>query len=172
VLGCNFSAGAAVHDQVDGYMFIGDGLFHPIGVALAFDKPVLVFDPFANKFQELGSLKDKLLRQRHAAIAKATTCTNFGILITTKAGQNRFKYAYEMKNKLERNSTKATILMADTFSPEQLNYLVFDAYVNTACPRLTIDDYKRYKKVIITPIELEIVLGERSWEQYKFDEIR
>jgi 2-(3-amino-3-carboxypropyl)histidine synthase len=46
-----------------------------------------------------------------------------------------------------------------------------DCYVSTACPRIAIDDYLQYKKPIITPVEVEIVLGKRAWEEYVFDEI-
>ena len=46
-----------------------------------------------------------------------------------------------------------------------------DAFVSVACPRIAIDDYALHKKPIITPPELEIVLGERKWEDYAFDEI-
>ena len=46
-----------------------------------------------------------------------------------------------------------------------------DAYVSTACPRIAIDDYSRYRKPMITPSELEIVLGIREWEDYEMDYI-
>ncbi|HDY74833.1 MAG TPA: diphthamide biosynthesis enzyme Dph2, partial [Euryarchaeota archaeon] len=46
-----------------------------------------------------------------------------------------------------------------------------DAFVNTACPRITIDDTARYKRPVLTPIELGIVLGLREWDDYAMDEI-
>ncbi|MCK5310177.1 MAG: diphthamide synthesis protein, partial [Thermoplasmata archaeon] len=49
--------------------------------------------------------------------------------------------------------------------------LGLDAWISTACPRLAIDDYSTYEKPILTPIELEILLGKRAWEEYAFDEI-
>ena len=44
--------------------------------------------------------------------------------------------------------------------------------MNTACPRIAIEDYLTYKQPILTPQEFEIVLGERPWSEYAFDEIR
>ena len=41
----------------------------------------------------------------------------------------------------------------------------------TACPRIAIDDSAMYKKPVITPQELEIVLGLRDWDDYLMDEI-
>ena len=44
--------------------------------------------------------------------------------------------------------------------------------VNTACPMIAIDDAIKYAKPMITPYELEVVLGEKKWEDgYQFDEI-
>ena len=38
--------------------------------------------------------------------------------------------------------------------------------------RIAIDDAVKYAKPMITPYELEVVLGEKRWEDgYKFDEI-
>jgi 2-(3-amino-3-carboxypropyl)histidine synthase len=44
-----------------------------------------------------------------------------------------------------------------------------DAFVSTACPRLAIDDYLRFRKPMLTPIELEVALGARKWDDYLFD---
>lgn len=171
VLGCNFSAAKAVLENVLGFLFIGDGLFHPLGISLTTDKKVLAFDPYSDKFQDLDSIKKKILHQRNAAINVARDCNNFGILISTKPGQTRLKYADKIKAKLEQAGTKATLIALENINPSMIDYLPFDAFINTACPRLAIDDYQQYKKVIITPIELEIVLGERKWDNYIFDEI-
>jgi 2-(3-amino-3-carboxypropyl)histidine synthase len=43
--------------------------------------------------------------------------------------------------------------------------------VCTACPRIAIDDSRRYTQPILTPQELEMAIGERSWSEYAFDEI-
>ncbi len=171
VLGCNFSAARSISAQVAGYLFIGDGIFHPLGVSLSTNKPVLAFDPFNDNIQNVKKLKEKILRQRFGAIAKAKEYRNFGIIVTTKPGQNRINFAKDIKNKLDIHGYNSVIIGMENISPDMLDYLPFQGFVNTACPRLTIDDYLLYKKTLLTPIELEIVLGERSWEKYQFDEI-
>ena len=57
-------------------------------------------------------------------------------------------------------------------SPDFLEGYRVDAWVNTACPRIAIEDVLQYKKPLLTPPEFEIVVGERAWEDYAFDEIR
>ena len=54
---------------------------------------------------------------------------------------------------------------------EKLRSLGFDAYVSTACPRIAVDDVAMYDKPLLTPQELEIVLGVRKWENYVFDQM-
>ena len=60
----------------------------------------------------------------------------------------------------------------DHFSPISLQgFRDVDCFVSTSCPRIAIDDYLQYKIPVLTPIELEIVLGKRKWEEYQFDQI-
>jgi 2-(3-amino-3-carboxypropyl)histidine synthase len=56
-------------------------------------------------------------------------------------------------------------------SPDELLNLGFDAYVNTACPRLAYDDQVRFPAPVLSPQEFEILCGARDWEQYAIDEI-
>ena len=39
-----------------------------------------------------------------------------------------------------------------------------DAYVNTACPRISLDDASKFKKPVLTVQEFMVVSGESSWE--------
>ena len=57
-------------------------------------------------------------------------------------------------------------------SPQGLMAYRVDAFVSTACPRLAMDDYSRYDKPVLTPIEAEVALGIREWDDYVFDAIR
>src|SRR3989442_5448226 len=60
----------------------------------------------------------------------------------------------------------------DLVAPDLLQGYRVDAWVNTACPRIAIEDILQYKQPMLTPQEFEIVLGERTWDDYVFDEIR
>ncbi len=60
----------------------------------------------------------------------------------------------------------------EIIGPDLIDFYPVDAFVNTACPRIAIDDAVRYRKPLITPFELEVALGEKQWETgYMFDEI-
>ena len=174
ILGCNFSAATSISSIVDSFLFIGDGNFHPLGLLLITKKPIIVFDPYTLevKGKELNDLKDMILRQRHGAIARYKDANVFGILVGTKIGQQRIDLAYKIKEKLKSKQKKSYILTANHFLPANLeSFRDIDCFVSTACPRIAIDDYMQYKKPIITPVELDILLGYKKWQDYHFDEI-
>ena len=77
-----------------------------------------------------------------------------------------------MKKILEKHGKKGYLLALEHIGPELIDFYPVDAFVNTACPRIAIDDSVKYDKPLITPYELEVALGEKKWEQgYQFDEI-
>jgi len=173
LLGCNFTAGTSVEPLVDGFVYIGSGDFHPIAIAFGTKKPVVLADPYTNEVRDLGGKMDLLLRQRHAAIARARDAKSVGILVSLRVGQERMLLAKGLKRLLEQSGRRATIIALDFFSWDNLQYFRhLDALVNTGCPRVTTDDYARYPMPMLTPQELEIVLGRRSWEDYAFDEFK
>ncbi len=174
ILGCNFSAAKSIADEVDTFLFIGSGNFHPLGLTLITKKQVIACDPYTNEVREkeFADLKDMILRQRYGAIARSKDAKVFGIIIGTKIGQQQINLANKIKEELELKQKKSYIFTLNHFSPIYLeSFKKIDCFVSTACPRIAIDDYMWYKVPIITPIELEILLGIKKWEDYRFDEI-
>ncbi|MCK4444436.1 MAG: diphthamide biosynthesis enzyme Dph2 [Thermoplasmata archaeon] len=171
VLGCNFSAPKAVAEDVEQVVHIGEGNFHPLGIAMATGKDVIVIDPEMNEIRDITEFRDRILRQRHAVITDLETVSSFGILVSSKIGQNRHGLALKMKDLLESKGKKAVIFNLDNLNPDYLIGLDVEAFISVACPRIAIDDFALHKKPIITPVEAEIVLGKRKWEEYAFDEI-
>ena len=172
LLGCDYHTATIVEKDVDGYLYIGTGDFHPLGVAILVDKPVIVADPERGTARDLKEVRDHVLRQRHAAIARAHDAAVFGIIVSKKIGQERMDLALGLKALAEKHDRHANIFLMDLVSPEFLEGYRVDAWVNTACPRIAIEDILQYKQPMLTPQEFEIVLGERDWSEYAFDEIR
>ncbi|HJJ54512.1 MAG TPA: diphthamide biosynthesis enzyme Dph2 [Methanocorpusculum sp.] len=164
VLGCTYAS--ARNAGADANLFIGTGVFHAIGVALATKKPMFALDPFGSgDLQEISA--DPLLRKRFVQIEKAKKAQNFGILLSSKSGQVRRDLAERLASLHEH----AVIIMIREVSEMQLRNFGFDAYVNTACPRLAMDDQTRFPVPVLSPAEFEIVLGLRDWDDYVIDEI-
>ena len=170
VLGCNFSSIKNLDAEI--FLFIGSGNFHPLGINLFSNTPVLALDPYNNELRRMDEYADRILRIRFARITKARTAEKWGILVSSKEGQYRMKLAKEIKKVLEEQGMEAYIILMDNVSPDALlPYLELDAFVVSACPRIAIDDSQMYKKPLLTPQELEIVLNKREWENYQLDEI-
>ena len=162
VLGCNFAAARAT--GADEILFVGTGVFHPIGIQLATRSRVVALDPYTRKVQEVDA--DRLVRRRAAVMAKAEGAESFGIIVSTKSGQQRMGLA----RRLVALSDRAVLVMMREVSPGELLDLGFAAYVNTACPRLAYDDQARFPVPVLTPPEFEILCGARSWDDYTIDE--
>lgn len=170
VLGCNFSSIKDLDAEI--FLFIGSGNFHPLGINLFSNTPVLALDPYNNELRRMDEYADRILRIRFARITKARSAEKWGIIVSSKEGQYRMKLAKETKKLLEENGMEAYIILVDNVNPDVLlPYLELDAFVVSACPRIAIDDSQMYKKPLITPQELEIVLNKREWENYQLDEI-
>jgi 2-(3-amino-3-carboxypropyl)histidine synthase len=163
VLGCNFAAAKAT--GADEILFVGTGLFHPIGIALATHARVIALDPLTGTTQEVNS--DALMRRRFAVIEKARGAKTVGIIVSTKSGQQRM----ELARRLASLSPKAVIVSMREVNPDELLNLGFTCYVNTACPRLAYDDQVRFPVPVLSPHEFEILCGVRTWDAYTIDEI-
>jgi 2-(3-amino-3-carboxypropyl)histidine synthase len=163
VLGCCFST--ARDTKADEILFVGTGLFHPIGIALSTKARVVALDPLSGFISEVNG--DTLLRRRFAIIEKAKGSTSIGIIVSTKTGQHRM----ELARRLVALSPQATIVTMREVSPDELLNLGFGCYVNTACPRLAYDDQIRFPVPVLSPQEFEILCGTRHWDGYEIDEI-
>ncbi|MDD1721245.1 MAG: diphthamide biosynthesis enzyme Dph2 [Euryarchaeota archaeon] len=166
ILGCNFSAARAVN--VDEYLYIGSGTFHALGVGIATGKRVIVADPFLDRI--IIPDTETIIRQRHGFIAKARDARSFGVLIGTKIGQRRSALARELIAEARSHDYDAFAIRVNEVTPWVLYQFPADAYVNTACPRIAIDDASTFRAPMLTPIEFEIVLDKRSLSDYVFDE--
>ncbi len=170
VLGCNYSGD---DDSIGHYLFLGSGDFHPIGLVLHTGKPLAMLDPYTGDAEEMSLERiERILRQRSGLIMASGDAQRFGILIGEKPGQMRRTLALRMKRMLEKHGKKGYLLALEHIGPDLIDFYPVDAFVNTACPRIAIDDAVRYNKPLITPFELEVALGEKKWETgYQFDEI-
>ena len=171
VLGCNCSSALAVNDNVDGYLFLGEGDFHPLAVAFGAPRKLLILNPITRELRNLDDKRDRMLRKRFAAICVAQDARKFLVIVCGKIGQRRSEAADAIIAKLKAARKTVYRLVTDEINPAALISYQVDAYVNTACPRIAMDDSVRYEHPMLTIPEAEIVLGLRTWEDYVFDSI-
>ena len=165
VLGCDYSNVKSVANDVDAFLFVGGGRFHALGIALNTSKPTVVADPYQNRVYSINEEAQKVLKQRYACIEEAGHASTFGVLIGLKLGQKHFEEALRIKETLEKKGKTVFLFAVKEISPEALmEFPSVDAYVNTACPRISIETPAKFLKPVLTVNEFMVVAGETSWE--------
>jgi len=161
VLGCNYSSAFNISEKVQGFAYLGEGLFHPLGITFAGNKKVWMLTP-DGEVKEISGEKDKLIRKRYAAIAAAKDAKRIAIIMSRKRGQIRKKIALHLKKIVEEAGKEVVLIVMDEIRPENLLGINVDCYVITACPRIAIEEYSRFDKPLLNPKELEIALSKRN----------
>jgi 2-(3-amino-3-carboxypropyl)histidine synthase len=164
VTGCDYSNVKSIANEAEAFLFIGGGQFHALGIALSTSKPTIIADPFDKRVYSIDAEAQKILKQRWACIAEAANAKTFGVLIGLKPGQKRFDEALKIKETIEKNGKTACLFAIREVVPEALmEFPTVDAYVNTACPRISLDA-PSFPKPVLTINEFKVVSGESSWE--------
>jgi diphthamide biosynthesis protein 2-related domain len=163
VLGCSYEA--ARRTGAREILYIGTGMFHPIGVQLATGARIIALDPFTREVEVVDA--SRILRKRFALIESARGAASIGVIVSLKKGQQR----WDLARRLTTLSEKAVLVAMHEVTPEELLNLGMACYVNTACPRLAYDDQPRFSVPVLTPSEFEILCGIRSWDEYRIDEM-
>ncbi|MCX8175179.1 MAG: diphthamide biosynthesis enzyme Dph2 [Candidatus Micrarchaeota archaeon] len=154
VLGCD--ASAADVKGAEAIVYFGGGKFHPTGISA--DKKVLCINPHANDAYWLTDEMRMAQRRRNGSILAASQAKTFGILVSTKCGQKNLPGALMAKRMLEGRGRRAAILVANELNPASIsNFASFDAYINTACPRIA-DDVEAYGKPIVNVADIKRLL--------------
>lgn len=154
ILGCDHSAAKPLEGLVDCFLFLGSGRFHPLGLGLAVEKPVLFLDFEKGRLEYLDEEVQKLRIAKASRREWAKGCQTFGILLSTKPGQFELKTAERVRKELEAKGKKAYLLVFDEIRPEMLMGLKLDCLVNCACPRLS-EDFESYGKIILEPGDIQ-----------------
>jgi len=167
IVGCDYSNAKSVADTVEAFLFVGGGRFHAIGVTLATSKPTIVAEPYEDTAFSIEDEARKTLRRRWACIEEARRAKAFAIVVGLKLGQKRLERALEIKEKLDSVGKTACLISVRNVTPEVLmNFGAFDCFINTACPRLSLDDSQSFCKPLLSADELLVALGELSWGDF------
>ncbi len=154
LLGCDVSGADKIKDKVDAFLYIGTGIFHPLGIALNIDKDVFCYDPIDAVMSKIDKAEvERYNKKRKAAYMKFLEATEIGILVSLKPGQNNFRKAIELKKQLKDKN--CYILAFDTLDFNQIeNFPFIQCWVNTACSRI-LDDYEKFPKPLIDLSDIE-----------------
>jgi len=98
-------------------------------------------------------------------VGEAEHAKTFGVLVGLKLGQKRLDEALQIKEIAEKNGKPAFLFAIREVLPEALmEFPSVDAYVNTACPRISLEAPAKFLKPVLTVNEFMVAIGESSWE--------
>ena len=162
VLGCDVQAAVSVEKKVDAFFYIGSGLFHPTAISLKTKKDVFTFNPLTNKFNKMDKNQaEKINKKNKGALIKFLSSKEIGVIVTTKPGQEQLKKALGLKNKFKDKNFY--FLIFDTIDFGQLeNFPFIECFVNTACPRIALDDSIKISKAIINLEDITKIIIKRG----------
>ncbi len=166
VVGCDYSNAKSIAEDVEGFLFLGGGRFHALGLALATFKPTVIADPFEKRAFLIAEEVERVQKQRWVSIQEALKAKTFAVLVGLKPGQKKLEEAAAIREKLEKSGKDAYLFAVREIIPETvMNFPTVDAYVNTACPRVSLDEPSKFIKPMLTLNEALVVVGELSWRE-------
>ena len=164
IVGCQYSGLRAIESQVEGFVIIGNR-FHSMGAVLSVEKPVVLVDVYNNEIKNMKNQRGKILRQRLFSIEKLKKAKTIGVVVEIKPGQ-KFGSAKYLMGELKKQGKKPVLITMSEFTPDKImNFYNIDAFIETACPRIAIDDFAKYHKPILTFKESLVALGVKSWDE-------
>ncbi|MGC8646702.1 MAG: diphthamide biosynthesis enzyme Dph2 [Thermoplasmata archaeon] len=168
ILGCNFSSYDNIR-LVDCNVVLTDGIFHPLGLSLYSGKKTFSLNPYSGELTEINN--ESFVRKRYALMERATKCRNFGIIVSRKIGQSRNFIASKLRDMAIKGGKGGDIILMDEINSYKLENLPYDCFINTACPRVSIDDQENFKKIVLTVTEASYILNGKIPERYFMDTI-
>ena len=132
VLGCS----KLTLPKAQAILLIGEGKFHAIGIAAETELPIYTLK---DKLEKISESDIKSFKQKQkASYLKYLHANKIGILVSTKQGQNNLERAREFKEQSKKSSYLFICNNIDTAEFE--NFPQIQAWVNTACRRLDMND--------------------------------
>ncbi|XP_066295537.1 2-(3-amino-3-carboxypropyl)histidine synthase subunit 1-like [Branchiostoma lanceolatum] len=162
ILGCT----APRLQDTDAIIYLGDGRFHLEAIMIANPEvPAYRYDPYSKVFSREYYDIDLMHQNRHQAIQTAAQGNKFGLILGTLGRQGSPKVLEHIAEKLQQCGKEyITVLLSEVF-PDKLNmFSDVDAWIQVACPRLSIDWGTAFTKPLLTPYEASVALDAISWQ--------
>jgi 2-(3-amino-3-carboxypropyl)histidine synthase len=152
IFGCDFSTVHSLREQVDAFVFLGESEFHAVGLALATGKPTYMLDPYMNEVTDMAEAAEERRKRAVLAVYKALDARVFGVITGLKEGQKMLGRSKWISERLERQGRTVVQIALRDVTPERLApHRDVEAFVQTACPRISIDGFNFDRPVLSIP---------------------
>ncbi len=136
IIGCDYTA---LDVDADSYLVVASGRFHGLGAALWTGSEIVVADPYTGT---ASAVNGKSVVARHLySLSEALDAAEILVVVSTKPGQYNLRGAERAAEMLRAAGRRVDIAVLDEVRREELENLGgYGAYINSACPRLGLDD--------------------------------
>ena len=163
ILGCT----APRLDSCDILVYLGDGRFHLEAIMIANPEiPAYRYDPYSKILSKEYYDTNEMHRMRKEAIEKARKAKTFGLILGTLGRQGSTKVLDHLERRFDEKNIKFINVLLSEITPEKLDqFPQVDAWVQIACPRLSIDWGYAFSKPLLSPYEASVVLESIQWQE-------
>ncbi|KAK1922991.1 putative cytoplasm protein [Papiliotrema laurentii] len=169
VLGCT----APKLKDVDALIYVGDGRFHLESIMIANPTvPAFRYDPYSKKFtretyehKEMKTVRGDAVRAARKGLAEKGP-GSWAVLLGTLGRQGSLSVLRSITSALPSDDPPLLILLSE-LSPAKLSLFspeIISTFVQTSCPRLSIDWGYAFSRPLLSPYEASVALGRiRGW---------
>jgi len=159
--------GKKAHDAI---VFVADGRFHLEAMMIANPNvPAYRYDPYERVLTREYYDHVGMQNVRKSMILRAKKAKKFGLILGTLGRQGNPAVLARLERLFESRNKETVVLLISEISPERIASLSenggIDAFVQVACPRLSIDWGEAFIVPVLTPYEAYICLeGAEAWD--------
>ncbi|XP_043277172.1 2-(3-amino-3-carboxypropyl)histidine synthase subunit 1 [Venturia canescens] len=145
----------------DAVIYVGDGRFHLEAVMIANPKiRAFRYDPYDKKLTEEFYDHEQMRKTRREAIESATKADTIGLVLGTLGRQGNPNVLKCLQRRIETLGKQSVVILLSEIFPDKISMFDdIDAFIQVACPRLSIDWGTAFKKPFLTPYEGAVTLN-------------
>jgi 2-(3-amino-3-carboxypropyl)histidine synthase len=163
ILGCT----SPQLENLDALIYVGDGRFH-LESAMIHNPHIEAYkyDPYSKKLTLEKYDHNRMHNVRKNAIEIAKTARKFGIILGTLGRQGSPRILNHLEELFaKRNIPFVVVLLSEIFPAKLALFKDVDAWIQIACPRLSIDWGYAFDKPLLSPYEAEVALKTTEWKE-------
>ncbi|XP_031651568.1 2-(3-amino-3-carboxypropyl)histidine synthase subunit 1-like isoform X3 [Oncorhynchus kisutch] len=164
ILGCT---SPRLDRNLNAIIYLGDGRFHLESIMIANPEiHAYRYDPYSKIFSREYYDHEAMRSIRLQAIDKARSAQRWGLILGTLGRQGNPKVMEHLESKLESLGKSYTRVLLSEIFPSKLDLMAeVDAWVQIACPRLSIDWGTAFSKPLLSPYEAAVALQQVGWQE-------
>lgn len=169
-----------VADGVDGIIYVGDGRFHLESIMIANPRlPAFRYDPYEKRFVREWYDHKTMRSSRSSAIDVARQSLEveksngdsspekgWGLVLGTLGRQGSTKVLSHLSTMLKPSGLPIVPILLSELSPQKLSLFgsSLSVFVQTSCPRLSIDWGDAFERPLLSPYEAAVVMKKaKGW---------